>query len=57
MEFQAEWINGFRLGLWYHDLSEMEDEAFNLGIALDLGFIEFIIYVNPKEDHPYFDEE
>lgn len=57
-DFAIQWTHGLRFGLWYYDFSGegWEDEPYNLGICLDLGLFNFILFVDPKEGHEAFDE-
>jgi hypothetical protein len=46
-----EWVRGFRLGLWYVDMNDWDDDDtdWNFAFCFDLGFFQIIIYTNPRD--------
>jgi len=47
---EINWIRGFRLGLWYFDFTEWDDDETNydFAVSFDLAFISVVFYLYPR---------
>ena len=51
MDIDIDLIRGFRIGMWYVDMADYDDDEtdYDFALSFDLAFISVVFYLHPRD--------